>query len=179
MPVLAVIPFLITIRAPFLFDSYTQVVTAARSSFPNILRSAYAHPAGGDFFFCPLGYLNYWLEYKWAGYSSILWHASNLLLHMAAVYLLFALCGRLRLSVCASSFACLFFGIHGTNPEVVSWTAGRFDELVACFVLATLLLLFRYIEQGKTYGWMLAMCTCGLLSKEAAFCIPGLAACCL
>ncbi len=179
LPLLAAVPFFLTIKDPFLFDSYSHVVTASRESFQEVLRTAYVHPTGGDFFFRPFGYLNYWLEYRWAGYSSVMWHAGSLLLHIVAIYLLFILCRQLNLSRWGSSATCLFFGLHGTNAEVVSWTAAQFDELAVCFALATLILFCSYIEQAKTYGLMLVSCAFALSSKEAAFCLPGVAACCL
>jgi hypothetical protein len=87
LPLLAVVPFLITLRAPLLFDSYWHLVTASTESFRTAIYSPYLRPATRDL--RPLGYVDYWLEYKWAGFSSLLWHLDGLLLHLAAIYLLF------------------------------------------------------------------------------------------
>ncbi len=179
LPSLAVVPFLITARAPFLFDAYSHVLTASTESFRQVLRTSYSHPTGGDFFFRPLGYLDYWIDARWAGFSPLLWNLSNLLFHLIAVYLLLLLCKQLGLSGWACALTALLFGVHGAGPEVVSWVAARFDELATCFVLLTLILLCAYADQKSNAYPMVGSCVCALLSKESAFCIPGLAACCL
>lgn len=181
LPLLAVLPLLITIQSPFLFDSYTHIVTASKESFRDVIHTAYVHPTSGDFFFRPLGYIDYWLESKWAGFSQLRWHIDGLLFHLVAIYLILILCRRLGLSIWASSVAALLFGIHGANPEAVSWVAARFDELATVFVLLALILLCEYADKQKknTLFLMLASCVCSVLSKESAFCIPGLALCCL
>lgn len=179
LPLLAIPPFFITLRSPFLFDSYAHIVTASRESFASAISTAYVHPTTGDFFFRPLGYLDYWLESKWCGFSPLWWHVDGLVLHAIAIYLVLLLCRRLGLSPAASSVAALLFGIHGANPEVVSWTAARFDQLATIFILLTLILLCDYAEGRRTYFAMICVCICALLSKESAFCIPALAACCL
>ena len=176
---LAVLPFLITLNAPLLYDSYSHVVTAASESWAEGLRTAYVHPRGGDFFFRPLGYLDYWMDSKWAGLYPSLWRASNLLFHLIAIYLLVFLCKYLGLSQWASVFSAVLFGLHGTGPEVVSWVAARFDELSTCFVLLTLVSLCAYTDGKRMLGLMIGSCFCALLSKESSFCVPGLAACCL
>jgi hypothetical protein len=179
LPALVILPFLITVSAPFLFDSYSHVVTASTESLSQVLRTAYAHPTGGDFFFRPLGYFDYWIDAKWAGSSPLFWHSSNLLFHLVAVYLLFLLARQLGLSPWACVLSAIVFGLHPTGPEVVSWVAARFDQLATCFVLLTLVFFCALADGKRTFPLMIAACLCALLSKEAAFCLPGLAICCL
>jgi hypothetical protein len=81
LPALSLLPYLITLRAPLLFDSYTHVVVASTQKFLASITSVYD--------FRPLGYLDYWLEYRWAGFHSTLWHIDGVLLHIAAVYLFY------------------------------------------------------------------------------------------
>jgi hypothetical protein len=179
LPLLTIVPFLITLKAPFLFDSNAHLVNASQQSFQRALRFFYGHPALSDFFFRPLGYMDYWLEYRWAGFSPVLWHAGSIALHVFAVYLLFALCRTLGASPWASCAGALFFGFHGSNAETVSWIAARFDLWAVCFTLITLLLLCRSAREGKLSVWLLISCACALLSKESAFCLPALALSCL
>lgn len=178
LPLIAVLPFLIAVRAPVLFDSYTHLVEASTGSFADAVNRAYVQPSVD---FRPLGYIDYWLEYKWAGFHAWSWHLDGLVLHLAAVYLVFVLCRKLHLSPLASSFAALFFGLSGINPEDVFWTASRFDQLAAIFVLLTLIAACEYADKrnGAYIPAMLVCCVLALISKESAFCVTGLAACCL
>ncbi len=178
LPLITVLPFLFSIRAPLLFDSYAHVVQAGAGSFADALNRSYG---AADGFFRPLGYADYWLEYKWAGFHAWVWHLDGLLLHLATTYLVYVLCRKLSLSPLASSFAALFFGLHGTNPEDVFWTAARFDQLAAIFVLFTLILLCEYTDKKSVVrlAAMFVCCALALVSKESAFCVAGLAVCCL
>ena len=173
----SVTPFLLTLQSPLLFDAYSHVVNASQQTWRQVAQSFYEHPRGGDFFFRPLGYMDYWVEAHGHGPSFHAWHASGILFHLLATMLAFSFCRGEKLSATASTLAALVFGLHGSNPEVVSWTAARFDELATCFTLACLILLIRYLDTGKSYGAMLLSCCCALLSKESAFCLPGIAFC--
>lgn len=169
LPILSFFPYLLAVQAPLLFDSYTHVVVASTQRLLASIVTVYD--------FRPLGYFDYWIEYRWARFHSTLWHVDGIVLHIAAVYLLWVLCRRLGLSLWASSIAAFFFGIHGANPETVFWTATRFDELATIFVLLALLLAWQYAGERKRYGFMLVSCLLAVLSKESAYCLPGLAAC--
>src|SRR4051794_26102102 len=99
LPALAVLPFLLVVRTPFLADSCSQVLTASRQSFADVLRTAYVRPTGGDFFFRPLGYFSpLSLAGKWAVLSPLRWHLDDLALHLVATYLVFFLGRHLGLS---------------------------------------------------------------------------------
>jgi hypothetical protein len=173
------LPFLIPVGSPFLFDSYSHVVNAAREDSRQVLWLFYQHPTAGDFFFRPLGYFDYWLEAKWAGLSPAAWHWNGIVLHFLAALLVFFLATRLSLSRIACFFTAAIFVLHASNPEVVSWTAARFDQLAICFTLTSLLFLCRYVDTGRGYVPMTLACLCAAISKESALCLPALAICTL
>jgi Dolichyl-phosphate-mannose-protein mannosyltransferase len=170
--------FAATIDVPLLYDSYGHVAHAARETLHDVLRSFFEHPQAGDFFFRPLGYLNYWLDFKWAGYNAFRWHLCNLIIHVLNSLLVYVLAQQLSLSRPAAMVAGLIFAAHGSRPEVVSWMAARFDLLAAFFVLLSLVAFNRYLAtQHSGWYWLMLICSVlALLSKESAYCLPFLLA---
>jgi hypothetical protein len=169
-----------SIHTPFLFDDYTHLALARSETWSAVVtRSLLTHPQGGDYFFRPLGYLSYWLDYRWAGDSAALWHSWNVLVHAINSLLVYALCRTLLLRPLSSLFAAALFSVHASHVEVVCWMAARFDLLAFLFAVASIIALRRYIATNSP-AWLIAMvsgCLLALLSKEAAFCLPLLAVC--
>jgi hypothetical protein len=80
--VVATIAYLPSLADPFLFDDYTHLSNAARQSGSELIANAlFVRPKAGDFFFRPVGYVSYWLDYRWAGHDSLRWHLWNVLVH--------------------------------------------------------------------------------------------------
>lgn len=169
-----------SIHTPFLFDDYTHLALARSETWSAVVaRSLLTHPQGGDYFFRPLGYLSYWLDYRWAGENAALWHGWNVLVHTINSLLVYALSRTLLLRPLSSWIAAALFSVHASHVEVVCWMAARFDLLAFLFAIATLIALRRYVATN-TPAWLIAMmsgCLLALLSKEAAFCLPLLAVC--
>lgn len=138
------------------------------------LPTFFIHPSANDLFFRPLGYLTYWLNFKWAGYDAFRWHLWNLSLHVTNSCLTYASAIKLSLSRFAAAVAAMIFAIHGSRPEVVCWTAALFDLLATFFVLLSLLALHRFLEtrRARWYAFMICCALLGLLSKESAYCLP-------
>jgi hypothetical protein len=171
---LAVLAFLRTAQAPLLHDSYSHVWAAARRSWPETFQIFYAHPASGDFFYRPLGYLTISLDSKWAYSVPTRWHAWSMALHAVNSCLVYCFARALPLTRLPSLAAGLVFALHGSRPEAVSWVAARFDLLAAFFVLVTLLSVREFARTGKL-GWvwmLLVFSVVALLSKESAYCLP-------
>ena len=63
--------------------------------------------------------------------------------------------------------AAVLFGLNGTRPEAVAWTAGNFDLLACAFTLAaTLAVLRRHVALA------LPLLFLGILCKESAYATP-------
>jgi len=161
--------FLPTLRLPLLFDDYTHTAGASPEFWKHLLTVP-----SGDGSFRPIGLFSYHVDAFWAGHHPSLWRLSNLLLHLASSVMVFFLGQRMGLASWTAGFAAMLFGVHGSRMESAGWVAARFDLLAGFFVLAGLLLLFRYLDNSRV--WLLiaahAMCLLGLLSKEAAFVFP-------
>jgi hypothetical protein len=166
---LVAIAFLPGVTAPLLHDSYIHVWLAATEPWTTMLRNIFIrYSAASGPFFRPLGFITYWIDYRWAGFNPTLWHAWNLALHLVNCALVWLLARRLSLTPLPATIAALLFALHGTRPEVVSWAAARFDLLATFFSLVTLLAVDRFASL-----WIVAACSMlALLSKEAAFALP-------
>ena len=63
--------------------------------------------------------------------------------------------------------AAVLFGLNGTRPEAVAWTAGNFDLLACAFTLATTLAILR-----RRIALALPLLFLGILCKESAYAAP-------
>ena len=165
-----------TVTTPFLYDDYTHISDAARSTLNSILR-AYGPVASGQqgLFYRPTGFLIYWFHFLWAGTNATRWHALSIALHAGNCWLLWLLCRRLRLP---ANMAVALFACAAGSVESVVWIDARFDLLAGLFSLATLLCVCRYAESAHPL-WIFAAAVAavlGVTSKEAVFAIPILAA---
>jgi hypothetical protein len=156
--------FSFNLRDPYLSDDYIIVTNAAFD--PHRIFALFTTP-GGDGSFRPLGYLWFDLLRAIGGAVSWKWHAAALAVHLVNCGLLYGIVWTLWPEEAAAALAALLFGIHGTRPEVVTWTAGNFDLLACCFTLAAVLCLLR----GRTIAGLLLVAL-GIMSKESAYAAP-------
>lgn len=122
----------------------------------------------------PLVTLMFAVEYQFFGLNPMVYHATNVLFHLANVVLVFFLVLRLsRRREIALIAACLF-GIHPMHVESVAWITERKDVVYALFYLFGLVSYVRYIQQeGKKYYWItLLFFLFSLLSKSTAITFP-------
>jgi hypothetical protein len=176
----AIICYLPSLRDPFLFDDYVHLSNAGRQSWGEMIWNALlTHPTTGDFFFRPVGYISYWLDYRWAGDDPLRWHLWNVLVHAGNSILVYILARQLQLSRPASFFAGLVFAVHAAHAEATGWMAARFDLLAFLFSLVALIALNNLVATKRAF-WFVAMVLATVLatlSKEAAFSLPLMALC--
>jgi protein O-mannosyl-transferase len=122
----------------------------------------------------PLTTLTFALEYQLFGLSPAVYHATNILFHLANVVLVFLfvfrLSGRREIAIIA---ACLF-GIHPMHVESVAWITERKDVVYAFFYLFALISYVRFVQkEGKKYYWLtIIFFTLSLFSKTTALTLP-------
>jgi hypothetical protein len=168
---IAALAFVPAIQSPLLHDAYVHVWSARIQSWTDLLQASLVHPRPGDLFFRPIGYLSYWLDYKWADSDPVRWNLWNIALHLLNTALVWKLARKLCCGVWGASIAALLFALHGTRPETVAWVGARFDLLATFFSLAALLGVIRYIDTGAI-RWCAAGCVCAFaafLSKESSY----------
>ena len=105
---------------------------------------------GGDFFargadaaelhyYRPIVQLTYLLGALFWNADPWAYGVSNLVFHLTACLLLFALLGRFGATPLAATLGTLVFGLMPRLTESVFWISGRTDVLASVFVLAALL----------------------------------------
>jgi hypothetical protein len=167
-----------TSRFYFLSDDFllmTQASTSWRGLLPVFLKP------GGDGFFRPIGYAFISICGKLFGADAAKWHWTGYGFHALNCVLVYLLAGAIGYGIRARAVAAALFAVHGTRPEAVIWTAGRFDLLATTGVLMGLLLLLRACQPVQPWRPMLfcgAICSMvlAMLTKESAFAFPFLAA---
>jgi protein O-mannosyl-transferase len=101
-------------------------------------------------------------------------HLTNVLLHTAAVILLFEFLRTTTAAPWASAAAAIIFGIHPLRVESVAWIAERKDVLSGLFFILTLLAYARY-ARNRTWWRMTVVAIClslGLMSKPMLVTTP-------
>jgi protein O-mannosyl-transferase len=101
-------------------------------------------------------------------------HFTNVILHTAAVLLLFFVLRGTTGAVWRSAFVAALFAVHPLRVESVAWIAERKDVLSAFFFMLTILAYARYVRKPSAarYVTMSILLTCGLLSKAMLVTVP-------
>lgn len=161
---LVALAFAPDLNDPFLSDDF---ILAARATFEPARLAAMFHTPGGDGSFRPLGYVYFGLLRRLFGANPLAWHSVALAIHLANCALLFLIVRELWGRATLAAIAALLFGLHGTRPEAVAWSAGNFDLLACGFTFAaTLCALRRYTVAAA------ACVALAILSKESAYAAP-------
>ena len=173
-----------SLNHPFQYDDGHTLAANAALRQPGAWRTAFtgtslssAETAGGHY--RPLTYLSYWATIRLAGPSPIGFHAGNLALHLAVVWLLIAVVTRLTGDRRAGLVAGAIAALHPANSEAVLYASSRAGLLAAAWSLSALWCLIRGREaqrRGRSaLGWMtgfLSLASLALLSKETAAALP-------
>jgi tetratricopeptide (TPR) repeat protein len=119
-------------------DNYFVVENALlRMPFLDVVQRAFGHFFAGDYL--PLTLMSLWTDFQLAGGAEPQWfHAVNLALHLANVYLLWLCLDLIFENKRIVFFSCLVFAIHPLQVESVAWVSERKGLLCALFSLAAL-----------------------------------------
>jgi tetratricopeptide (TPR) repeat protein len=101
-------------------------------------------------------------------------HVTNLVLHLANVWLLFAILLRMTRQVTASAAVAALWAVHPQHVESVAWVTERKDVLSTIFGLLAVLAYSRYVERPGWQRYLLVMLglTASLLAKPMFVTLP-------
>lgn len=159
------------VNGEFQFDDWWLVVRDEATSEWPALAARLGHGVR------PLLRLSYFLDHALWGMSPFAFHATNLLLHVAAVLLAYGLARRRLGSGAAAFLASAVFALQPANAEVVAYVSGRSTGLMATLLLAGLLAHdqardlaggARALRQGLALLLFCAAC----FAKEVALAFP-------
>ncbi len=121
-------------------------------------------------YYRPLMLVSLMLDSFWGGVSAWPYHFTNIMLHIIASLLLFALLRRFGSKEMSFVMAMIFL-VHPSLTQAVAWIPGRNDVLMAVFVIAAFMCFMRYCETGKPAHLFCyaIMSVLAVFSKESSF----------
>ncbi len=156
-------------RGGFIWDDDLLItgnrwITAA-GGLPGIWRGE----AGPDYL--PVTWTLFWAEWRLWGMNASGYHVVNILLHAAAVLLLWRL--LVRLEVPGAWLAAALFAVHPVAVGTVAWIAEGKNTLALVLALASFHFYLRSEGgRGRVYLLALAAFAAALLSKSAVVMLP-------
>lgn len=122
----------------------------------------------------PLTWMSHMLDCRLFGLDPGKHHITNLLLHLAATFTLFAALKRMTGSTWRGTFVAGLFALHPLHVESVAWIAERKDVLSALFWMLTMLAYASYTQKRGVghYILVLVFFGLGLLSKPMLVSLP-------
>jgi predicted negative regulator of RcsB-dependent stress response len=137
---------------------------------PRLLGSHLWSQVGRDetmLFYRPLFSVWMLLMHTFGGLAPWFWHLSNILLHVAATYLVFRLCQRLTGSDIGAVAAAAIFAVHPIHVDAVTWVSASCEVLFTIFALAAMLALLDSDKNAQPRGWAGALWYgAGVFAKE-------------
>jgi protein O-mannosyl-transferase len=123
----------------------------------------------------PLTWLSHMLDCQLFGLAPGGHHLTSVVLHAAAVMLLFVVLYRMTGALWQSAAVAAVFGVHPLHVESVAWVAERKDVLSGVFFMLTLAAYVRFANTRPTvpgYLAVLALFALGLMSKPMLVTVP-------
>ncbi len=109
-----------------------------------------------------------WLEWRLWGMDAAGYHATNVMLHIGEVLLLWAVLRRLGLP--GAFLAAWVFALHPVNAESVAWITERKNLMAMLFYLLS---IFWFIGQARASYWLsLSAFALAMLSKSSVMILP-------
>ena len=176
--------YLPTLRYGFVYDDRYQIlrnshIESWRYFGSYFLHHVWIHQSAQGSYYRPLFLvwlrLNQWLF----GYRPLGWHITTVLLHLAAVWLVYELLRRTLSNSFSVAIGTAVFALHPSHLESVAWISGVTDPLLALPLLGSVLCWINYRREGtrKFLYWSYGLAAVSLLAKETAMMIPALIFC--
>ncbi|MDP9186302.1 MAG: tetratricopeptide repeat protein [Verrucomicrobiota bacterium] len=171
-----------TIKFPFVnFDDPEYVYEVPEINAGVTLQGikwAFTHWPATNWF--PLKNISLMLDFQFYGFNPGAFHFTNVVLHAAAVVLLFLVLRQMtstsaaRTSIWSSAFVTAIFAIHPLRAESVVWIEERKDVLSGFFFMLTLAAYLHYTRKPSIgrYLTMSILFAAGLLSKPMLVTTP-------
>jgi Flp pilus assembly protein TadD len=136
---------------------------------------AFTHGHSGTGNWHPLTSISHMLDFQFYGLNAGGHHFTNVVLHTAAVILLFLVLRQMTGALWPSAFVAALFAIHPLRVESVAWVAERKDVLSGVFFMLTLGAYLRYVRKPSSLprGLLVALLfALGLMSKSMLVTMP-------
>jgi protein O-mannosyl-transferase len=124
-----------------------------------------------SFNYHPLTVLTYSLEHSFFQFNPLVYHLTNLILHLFNCMIVFWLIFLISRNIIIALLTSILFGVHPLAVEPVAWVSGRKDVLYAFFYLGALVAYIHYlrsVKKTKYYVLSLFLFILSALSKASA-----------
>lgn len=149
-----------------------QPFLADWSNFWQIFKTdVFQTPIGAGDYYRPLFNLSFFLNYQLAGPNAWIYHLTNLIFHLIAIWLLWEFLKVLKIKKPTTILLTAVFAVHPSLVEAVAWIPGRNDTLLAIFFLAAMITFLHSYQKKRLLGQLIFF-TLALLTKESALVIP-------
>ncbi len=139
---LALLVYLPALRGDFVLDDDLLLTKNALVKAPDGLFRVWYTTAQPDY--VPLTSSTLWIEWRLWGMNSMGYHVTNLVLHIAATFLIWAILRQLSLP--GAFLAALLFAVHPVIVESVAWVEQRKNTLS---MLLFLLSIYWYVKSDQ------------------------------
>lgn len=150
------------------FDEYDKI--SDLSKIPSTFVNGYLL----DNYYRPMVMISFIIDTAIAGQSSMMYHLTNVILHIIVSLFLFQIFIGLGIKKTISLLAAAVFALHPLNVSAVSWIVGRNDLLLAVFSVASLFFYMKFREIDRISYLYLSLIAyfLAMLSKEVGILIP-------
>ncbi|MGC8864057.1 MAG: hypothetical protein ACP5R5_14970, partial [Armatimonadota bacterium] len=151
----AVLPYVPSLRGDFALDDVHLIVNYPLAHSLAYLPQAFTRsflPGAVDpdvVYYRPLVIASFQANYMIAGPNPLVFRLFNLLLHVTASLLVFALARRIVRDVVASGIAGMCFAVLPSRFEAVSWISGRTDLMSSVFALGAVLVFAAFCDDTR------------------------------
>jgi hypothetical protein len=162
------------------FDDVPLVVLnqSILSNFANIPRllttDVFISTNNAEIFYRPFLNFLFMLELQLAKNSPVIFHITNILLHIGCCLLMFVVFKQLRVSKMIAAAAALLFCALPLNTSAVVWIPGTNDTLLTLIVLGSFSLFLHALDTRRLLPFILhfALFFLAMLTKESAILLP-------
>lgn len=140
-----------------------RYITDNQSLIKGDLSELILQPFDGHFH--PITMISLKIDYLIGGLKPMMFQATNVLLHLLNVLLVFKLLQRLFDDNKMALIIAAFFGLATVNVESVAWMSERKNVLSTFFYLLTALYYLKSIDNKRNYILSLLFFTLGIFSK--------------
>jgi len=168
-----------TLRFGFVYDDHLQIVQNPLVHFWRFVPEYFTShvwqtfdPLAAGNYYRPLNILWFRINDALFGLRPVAWHATAILLHVVATWLVYALARRLSGKPLVAGFTALLFAVHPMRHEVVSWISGTTESLWSVLFLLAFL---AYLRSRQDVLWTILSCVlyaAAILAKETAIMLP-------
>ncbi len=134
-----VLAYLPVLSSGFVFDDDLMLTANRLIKAPDGLYRFWCTTEPADYW--PVTNTTLWLEWRLWGMNPTGYHVTNLILHIAATLLMWAILRKLNIP--GAFFAALLFAVHPVNVESVAWISQRKNVLAMPFFLLSILWYLR------------------------------------